>query len=278
MNLKRCLMAVAVSLLSCSLQVFADDNYRESLKEYVDVFSSEMTHSKEKMVPKFIPLAVQMGFDASTADSLTNVFFDQKFMKEALDWLEEQHKPYVSEEDMKFALKFFDSEKGKLAIEHSKTYGDDQTVNKMTQQMMPDLMNLVSGGKVSKVETSAPKDYGKIFHEYYKKSGLSENMDVMVKQMFALVLGYLGGESKEFEKLKKNLTDYFDKNIETILMNAGYPNVTKEDLSFWMDFYKTPSGKKFSQVNASMMSNAVSFGMNTVYSFQQFLQEAKISD
>lgn len=277
MNLRKCLMTVAVSLFGCSLQVFAGDSYRDVLKEYVEVFDSE-TFRKEELAPEFTQLALQMGFDSSAADSLTNAFFDQKFTDETLDWLEGEHKPYVSEEDMKFALNFFDSEKGKLAVEHSKTYGDDQTVNKLTQQIMPGVMNLISGGKASKVESSVPKGYGKLFHEYYKKSGLSENMDVMVKQMFALVLGAAGGEDKELEKLKKNLTDYFDKNIEVILMNAGYPTMTQDDLSFWVDFYKTPSGKKFSQVNASMVSDAMSFGMSSVMSFQKFLREAKVSE
>lgn len=246
--------------LSGVFSCFAEDSYRALLKQMMEA-SGNLVQGKDKVVESFSPLMMKLGSSESAAKDFAAKFYEEDFLNDALDWMETSFKPSVSEGDLKSALAFFTSPAGQLAQEHSKTYNSEDAQKRMMAKMLPDLMKMATGEKVGTVESSAPKDYQKLFRDYYKLSGLEKSMSVLTEQ----IVNMTGGED---QKLKSLLVGYFDKNLETLLMDGGYPTVTKEDLTNLVNFFKSASGKKVSEANAKVLKSAMQFGLSEVMKFQ----------
>lgn len=252
-------------LFSGVFSCFAQDSYRQTIEQLAKV-SGGVVDSKEKIVASFSPILISMGYADSTAKRVAAEYYDEVFYKDVLDWMESVYKPLTSEADLKSAIEFFTSPAGKLAEEHSKIYADEKAQQGMMTKMMPDITKIAMGEKAGKVESDAPKGYQKVFHEYCKLSGMEKSMDVMVSQM----LNLMGGNN---EKLTKSLSDYFATNLETLMMDLGYPTITEEDLNTYVNFFKTNSGKKISAANSEIIKGAVKFGLSEAIKFQMMGKE-----
>ncbi len=263
--LRKGFMLTFCVLFSGVLSCFAQDSYRETIKQLAEV-SGGVIDSKEKIVTSFSPILISMGYADSTAKRLSAEYYDEVFINDVLDWMESVYKPLTSEADLKNAIEFYTSPAGKLAEEHSKIYADEKAQQGMMSKMMPDLTKIAMGEKTGKVESAAPKAYQKVFHEYSKLSGMEKSMDIMVSQM----LNLMGGNN---EKLTKSLSDYFSANLETLMMDLGYPTMTEADLNAYVNFFKTNSGKKISAANSEIIKGAVKFGLSEAIKFQMMGKE-----
>lgn len=260
------ILCLTVALLLGSVSsVFAEDSYRQLL-EKANETAGGLVQKKEKFVDAFSKIAVKEGCSMEEARQLTAEYYDEVFLNEAYEWVESIYKPLVSEGDLQNMVAFFSSPKGKLAKEHGDAYDSEASQQQMMARMYPDLAKLAVGEKVGKISSSAPKSYQKLFHEYYKTSGVEKSMDGIVRQIIAVA-------SQNDNKLTKSLSSYFSDNIEVLVMDCGYPTVTEEDLTALVEYFKSDSGKKISAANASALDGAVKFAVSSAMKFQMNVKE-----
>lgn len=262
--LRKGLLMMLCLTLGGALSCFAEDSYRDLLVKLSKV--NDVSNGKEKIVNAFVPMMVEMGSSEEFAKQYVNAYYDSVFYKDCIDLMESVYKPLVTEQDLKNALAYYTSPEGTEALQHSKIYNDQDALQNVLARMYPDLMKLGMGEKVGKISSSTPKDYQKAFHEYYKVSGLNSSMETMCSQIINMSEGV-------DEKGKKILNDYFSKNIETLIMDCGYPTMTKENLSSLTTFFKSPSGKKSSSANSNFLKEAMTFGISATMKFQTKARE-----
>lgn len=242
-------------LFSC----FAEDSYRQLLEQVL--LSSNGVQTKEKVMKTFAPILIKSGCPENLAMEKAGKFYDEVFYNDVLEWMEGTYKPIASVEDLKSAIAFYNSPEGKLSLEHSKVYSGEEFSSQAMTKMYPDIVKIVMGEKPSKMKSSLPSSYQKLFQEYYKLSGFETSMGMMVEQIIALVSG-------ENDKYDKQLVKYFKDGMWVLLMDGGYPTVTEDDLKSLVNFYKSPAGKKISEVNAEVLRGAVKFGVSEAMKFQ----------
>ena len=261
--LVRGLFLALIFMTSSVMSCLADDSsYRDLMLEFVQKGNaSSFLQKKEKIVSLYTPLLVSMGCPEELAKQRTTKFYDEVFLVDMVNWLELMYKPSVTEQDFKTGIAFFTSPAGSMAIEHSGIYNDEQVQAQTLNRVTPDVTKIALGEKPDKVSSSLPKSYQKAFHEYYKLSGQEESMGVLIKQIVSMA-------AKDDEKFAEQLVKYMNENLHLLMMDAGYPTMTENDLKVLSDFFKTETGKKFSKINSEIVRNVMKFSMTEVMKFQ----------
>lgn len=252
-------LVLVAFLMSGLFSCFAEDSYRQLLEQAL--LSTNGVQSKEKVMKTFAPILIKAGCPEKLAMEKAGKFYDEVFYNDVLDWMESTYKPIASEDDLKAALAFYNSPEGKLSLEHSKVYSGEEFSSQAMTKMYPDIVKIVMGEKPDKLKSSLPSSYQKLFQEYYKLAGFETSMGMMVEQIISLVSG-------ENDKYDKQLVKYFKDGMWVLLMDGGYPTVTEDDLKSLVNFYKSPAGKKISEVNTEVLRGAVKFGVSEAMKFQ----------
>ena len=257
---------VFLMALFMSVSSYAEDSYREALRQFTELSHVSSSMAQEKMVPSLAGVAMAMyGYSMEEASILSEKFCSENLMNWVLDYMEESFKGIASESDIKAACSFYTTSRGAVALAHSESYNNQEAQQKMMLKMLPDIMKLAEGKKVDKVKSDAPSSYAKLFHKYFVNSGLQE--------IFAGMMENMKRGKEEDVDYDKRYHSYMEENMETIVMDAGYPTVTEEDLQALIDFTDTDSGKNISKATVNMANNAVTFGTNLIQAFSEYVEK-----
>lgn len=165
----------------------------------------------------------------------------------------------VSEEEMREAVAYFDSEQAHTVIQNLSYVCSKKCVDKLVNQVISDVIDLLVDKKVPKKKCNAPSKYQKLCLSYLESSGAG---DFLLNE---LIDHCVEGErdSEIFAKLSKC--------VVTELVQACYPTVSMEDLLFFDKFKKSNVGSKINECAELLPYGIESFFDRLESEFESFL-------
>ena len=216
------LIAVLVMLVAAS--GYAQDSYREALKQYLVNFGPE-NQIKTALHDINESLFVKSG--NVDMEVLTERYIKEVFIDQMTDMVEPMMKERnVTEADMKNIIAMVATPEGKAFLTHQ---------NEWSEKLNEYISQLKDGDGLQNVQVNPDidADYAAQFQKMWKESGIE-----------AKSLGLFDGLSpktmEDFGKYKTWLAD----NFSTLALNAAYGTLTLKDLDLGMMLYTNESYRK----------------------------------
>lgn len=215
---------------------------------------------------EYLQKAEELGYGKEEARIILNQYRGERFEQLRWAFINVQFGTTCTTEDFRFALDYFDCDKGRQAIEHFSMYDGDEFQEKLYMRVMPKIWELLFGKKKKiKEKSTTPKTYQKLFQKYMKSSGL---MDRPLSEFFDDQLG----EQERNGKMKA-VNDYLYGNVLVLIMDVCYPTVTEDDLRFKNEFFETQSGKRIRKGTAVLMKASKLFEEMVDEDYEEYIQD-----
>ena len=273
MKKSRLFIAMLVMLVAASS--YAQDSYREALKEYYSLngglSSLDQVSSALKQSSMFL----------FKSDGLDLGRLTDRYVKEGLtEYLVNSMLPKikelgVSEEELRATSSLLATPEGKTYTEHS---------GQLTEALKSELIGILSE-KISKIENGEFPDpiqpKAGIDAEYIEKymNVMESNYSKIMQQTYDSYISYYTGFTEKLgmkmpadvtEKME-NLKAWMVANLPTMTMNCAYGVLTLDDIDFAA---KLTSGSTFNKLQGIVSTvNIESFGANLMTNYVEWMQE-----
>lgn len=201
----------------------------EEVGPYTQCFNLLQVTEEEKKPLK--TMAMDAGYTASESVPLVRAFLSEVYPTIRREFFDDLFSD-VSEEDMREALAYFDSEQARTVVQHLNHVSSKECVDKLLSRIVSDMVDTYIDKKAPKKKCDAPSKYQKLCLSYLKSSGTS-----------VFLYGQIGsncvGEKSDSEILRK-----MSKCVDMEIIQSCYSTVTMEDLLFFDKFTKTAAGTK----------------------------------
>lgn len=183
-------------------------------------------------------MAMDAGYTASESVPLMRAFLSEVYPTIRKEFFDDLFSD-VSEEEMREALAYFDSEQARTVVQHLNHVSSKECVDKLLSRIISDMVDTYIDKKVPKKKCDAPSKYQKLCLPYLKSSGTSDFLFGQIGSLYAqLGINYEDGEGDS--ELHRKMS----KCIVTEIIQSCYSTVTMEDLLFFDKFTKTAAGTK----------------------------------
>ena len=181
-------------------------------------------------------MAMDAGYTASESVPLMRAFLSEVYPTIRKEFFDDLFSD-VSEEEMREALAYFDSEQARTVVQHLNHVSSKECVDKLLSRIISDMVDTYIDKKVPKKKCDAPSKYQKLCLPYLKSSGTSDFLFGQIGSLYAqLGINYEDGEGDS--ELHRKMS----KCIVTEIIQSCYSTVTMEDLLFFDKFTKTAAG------------------------------------
>ena len=246
--MKKVILSIAF-MATCVLG-FAQENSKQTFKEsfrqmiengIIDGSSSgSLTKSLETA------MASAKGIPGSTKDYVKN-----QMMNDVIDIMADYYEPYISTEDMSFIIEQYKKPEIKTANEHIQSLATDFNGGLASNLSKP-IMSIITGEVLEPVvlDDGISKDYFKACSEYCSKSDVLANVESALNSIKSMPIPneMLTGKLEAMQQ-------YLNTNLPTMLANAYYGKVTKDDFKAMSKLYDTPAWQNFRKGNKAMSSD-----------------------
>ena len=183
-------------------------------------------------------MAMDAGYTASETMPLVRAFLSEVYPTIRKEFFDDLFSD-VSEEEMREALAYFDSEQARTAVQHLNYVSSKECVDKLLGRIISDMVDTYIDKKAPKKKCDAPSKYQKLCLPYLKSSGTSDFLFGQIGSLYAqLGINYEDGEGDS--ELHRKMS----KCIVTEIIQSCNSTVTMEDLLFFDKFTKTAAGTK----------------------------------
>lgn len=222
MKKSRLLIAVLVMLVAAT--GYAQDSYREALKQYLVYFGQ---YSKVKTALHDINESFFVKSGNVDLEGLTERYFKEVFIDQIVDLSEPMMKERnVTEADMKAIIAMVKPPEFQTFLAHENEW--NEKLNKYISQLKDG-----DGLQNVQVNPDIDADYAAQFQKMWKESGIEAKSQ-------GLFDGLSPKTMEDFGKYKTWLAD----NLSTIALNAAYGSLTLKDLDLGMKLYTNESYRK----------------------------------
>ena len=230
MKKSRLLIAVLVMLVAAG--GYAQDSYREAVKEYLSVLgpADEMKSALYEMNETFFVPSSNVDYGM-----LTERYFKEVFNDQLIDMFEPMMKERnVTEADLRTLNEMLATPKFQTFIAHQ-----NEWLEKLSQISDECISKLNDGEEPKNIQVNKDIDagYAAKFQKMWKESGKEEKTIGLYDKLS------LDENTEEFAKISKYKTWLAD-NLGTIALNAAYGSLTLEDLDVGMKLYTNESYRK----------------------------------
>ena len=230
MKKSRLLIAVLVMLVAAG--GYAQDSYREAVKEYLSVLgpADEMKSALYEMNETFFVPSSNVDYGM-----LTERYFKEVFNDQWIDMFEPMMKERnVTEADLRTLNEMLATPKFQTFIAHQ-----NEWLEKLSQISDECISKLNDGEEPKNIQVNKDIDagYAAKFQKMWKESGKEEKTIGLYDKLS------LDENTEEFAKISKYKTWLAD-NLGTIALNAAYGSLTLEDLDLGMKLYTNESYRK----------------------------------
>ena len=230
MKKSRLLIAVLVMLVAAG--GYAQDSYREAVKEYLSVLgpADEMKSALYEMNETFFVPSSNVDYGM-----LTERYFKEVFNDQWIDMFEPMMKERnVTEADLRTLNEMLATPKFQTFIAHQ-----NEWLEKLSHISDECISKLNDGDELENIQVNKDIDagYAAKFQKMWKESGKEEKTIGLYDKLS------LDENTEEFAKISKYKTWLAD-NLGTIALNAAYGSLTLEDLDLGMKLYTNESYRK----------------------------------
>ena len=243
MKKSRLLIAVLAMLVAAS--GFAQDSYREAVKEYMAMSSQEDWNNYWNSLDSVLKADNTFWFESGNVDlnQLTERYFKEGIMDYMTDFMCAKIKELgVTEAGLREYMSLMSTPEGQTYKEHMAQWVEaikrDTTAFNGLDSL--DSLKIMAGEYPDPIQVKAGIDPGYV-EKYNKVMGadMAKYMQVLFDQYFNFFTMMFGGMSDEMSDEMKDMQKRFDgmknwmaANIPTIALNNAYGIFTEDDLDF----------------------------------------------
>lgn len=248
MKKSRLLIAVLAMLVAAS--GYAQDSYREAVKEYLAVTSQEALNDSWNMMDSVLKADNTFWFESGNVDlnQLTERYFKEGVMDYMTDFLCAKIKELgVTEAGLREYMSLMSTPEGQTYNEHMAQWveaikRDTTALNSLSNL---DSFKIMAGEYPDPIQVKAGIDPGYV-DKYNKVMGadMAKYMQDLFDQYFNFFTMMFGGmsdgmsdemkdEMKDMQKRFDGMKNWMTANIPTIALNNAYGIFTEDDLDFF---------------------------------------------
>lgn len=222
-NASKCLVALLISLTA--LCGYAQDSYREALKEYFRL-NGQIGQIESALKALHGPLFDDGG--NVDLNQLTDRYIKERMSDLFADSMESKmQERNVTEADLREVIELLSTPAGKAYIEHQQEWIDN-IKEELPSVMLQNLGQIMYGDTSNPIQPKADIDAG-----YIKK--FKEVMGSSIVESFMNAFDMTTPATKSVqlpEGLKDGLQKWLNVNMPTMMMNCAYGTITVDDLDF----------------------------------------------
>ena len=232
MKKTRLLIALLVMLVAAS--GYAQDSYREAVKEYLAVTSQEALNDYWNMMDSVLKADNTFWFESGNVDlnQLTERYFKEGIMDYMTDFMCAKIKDLgVTEAGLRAFTSLMSTPEGQTYNEHSR-----QWVEAIKQDTTVFNGLIMAGEDPGPVQIKAGIDPGYV--EKYKKvmeADQAKAMQGLLDQyinMLATIFRQMPDEMNDVQNMLDGMKKWMTANLPTVVLNNAYGIITEDDLDF----------------------------------------------
>lgn len=270
MKLKSILTALLFAL--CCMGATAQTTYTDALTRYFSV-NGGMESTKDQMKTALVMVTNMLAGQGEqslpkgyTAETLVDEYIEKQMLNDYVSAFVPLFAETMTIAQINKISDMYDSPEGRLAVAHNnlllanvKFMAD---FNALCEQAGRDI---AVGKKPRSVQPNASKERQRLFHQYYQES----EMNAMLAAFVEVQVNALGGMP---EDKVEAMRQFFNENLENLLLNASENVLTDADLKFMVKLLSTPEYKQISKTILDLLQDAQAFGMQIIMKYMQWVE------
>ena len=246
--ISRLLMTLMVA--TASFSGFAQDSYREALKENLSINGN---FDKLEVKDVFIKISEDLFVERDHVEQLTERYIKEVFAEHLADMVEPIMKEHnVTEADLRTVNALLSTPRGQAFLSHKGEW--DAKFQNALHELMPSFEEDSVAENVEKITVNPGIDaaYAAKFNEMMEASGIKQKMLSFMDGLFPRH-SFEGYEDLDEPDEIKEMFNYFKKwvgdNLTALALNSAYGILTPDDLDFGVKLYSSEPHRKITDMS-----------------------------
>lgn len=257
---------IALLLLSVAASGYAQDGYRQAVKEYL------ILNGQVNQLTSALKTVSTIMFESEGQDlkQMTERYVEECLMDKITDiTLPKMKEQSVSETDLKDAISLLSTPAGQLFNEHEQAWTEAMR-GELSSLLIKNLPKIMSGNISDPIQPKADIEEGYI--EKHKKV-LGAHVIESFMQMFDQQTNSISRFGQIPESMKQGLKTWMNTNLETIAMNSAYGIITDDDLDFAAKLYSQESYNKLKGIANMNGGELGAIGIDMITDYVNWMQD-----
>lgn len=261
--MKKSGLLVALLVMFVAASGFAQDSYRQAVKEYLTL--NGQANQLSAAIKKLSPVLF-MSEDSKDYDQLTERYVEERLLDKMADLVAPKMKERnVTETDLMNANSLFSTPSGKAFNEHQQAWTEAMQ-GEFPSLMFQHLHKIMTGDTTDLIQPKA--EIGARYQEKFRK--------VMGSQIVESFMGMFDQQTKSFSQfgqLPDGMKKWMNVNLPTLAMNSAYGIITEDDLDFAAQLYNQDSNDKFQILSGMADGQLGSMGIDVITDYVGWMQD-----
>ncbi len=246
--ISRLLMTLMVA--TASFLGFAQDSYREALKENLSINGN---FDKLKVKDVFIKISDDLFVESDHVEQLTERYIKEVFTEHLADMVEPIMKEHnVTEADLRTVNALLSTPRGQAFLSHDGEW--DAKFKNALFELMPSFVEDSVAENVEKITVNLGIDveYAAKFNEMMEASEIKQKMLSFMDGLFPRhsFEGYEDlDEPDEIKEMFNYIKKWVDDNLTTVALNSAYGILTPDDLDFGVKLFSCSPHRKITDMS-----------------------------
>lgn len=271
MKLKSILTALLFAL--CCVGANAQTTYSEALSRYFSV-NGGLESSEKQMKSALVTVTNVLAGQGEqslpkgyTAETLVDEYIKTQMQNDFVSAFVPVFAEKMTIAQINKISDMYDSPAGRLAVAHNnQLLANNQFMADFKALCEQAGRDIAAGKKPRSVKPNASKERQQLFHQYYLESEMNALLGAFVEAQ----VNALGGISADKMEVMRQ---FFNENLENILLNASENVLTDDDLKFMVKLLSSPEYKEISKTVLDLMQDAQAFGMQIITKYMEWVEE-----
>ena len=273
--MKKARLIIALLALLVAASGYAQDSYRQALKEYISLNGSLQSLQQTTNLKQVNQYLFKSG--NLNLDQLTDRYMEEGMIDFLMDLMIPKMKELgVTEEGLKKTASLLATPEGKTLTKHSQQWGEAMK-NDLISILEKNRSKFMDGVLADPVQPKADIDaeyqvkYNKVIKDQQSKifTQIFDNYTGMFKRI-AEKTGF--DKSKEMEEKMEKVKVWWNTNLPTIAMNNAYGILTPDDIDYTAKLYSGDNVYKKMLVLANT-TEIESMGMGIMSNYVEWMQD-----
>lgn len=242
------LLIITLMVTIVSVSGFAQDSYREVLKEYLS-----LDGSLDKLKETYKNINKNIFEDSDNVELLTECYIKEALVEHFVDVAEPIMKERnVTEADLRAVNAMKSTPEGRTFLSHYEEW--NEKFKNALHELMPSFEEDSVAKNVGEITVNPNIDaaYAAKFNEMLEASDIKQKMLSFMDGLFPShsFEGY--DELDEFNEIREminNIKKWVDDNLTTVALNNAYGILTPDDLDFGVKLYTNESHRKITDMS-----------------------------
>ena len=269
---------VTAMLLLVGVTAMGQDNYREALKDYINLSQNQMAEKMQAQIHQLNPMFFEYKQDLDF-DQLANRYINERFGVFMADMLQDQFKENITESDLRKMTAMLTTPQGNAFREHTDTWSAQFEQVYENGDIGQSLNAMMEGKPVAPIvrNSDIPESYAQKFMQYFDANRYVDKMNAVVNGVVNQMSAMMGGElpdsvTSKIDLATSKLLEWNQTNMGTLAMNSAYGIMTEADLDFFATLYAQDSYRHALDASSKMSENVMKTGFTIILDYVDWMK------